>query len=384
MKYRKLGNTGMDVSVIGLGPEHLFDKPYSQVEEVIHGALDRGVNIMDFVMPHEQVRKYIGKALKCKRDKMIIQGHIGSVLKDGQFDICRDLPKCKEYFEDLMRQLDTDYIDIGMLFYIDSEDDFRNIFEGGIADYAQELKQKGVIRKIGFNSHNPLMAKKAVGTGIVDMMMFSINPAYDMLPAGYDINPIFIEGKMDYTKDLIGIDPVRMELYRLCEREGVGITVMKAYGGGKLLSGDFTPFSRPLTPGQCIHFALTRPGVSSVLVGIIHDWQLEEAVKYFDLTEEELDYSDAVAQYNSGISGECVYCNHCQPCPIGIDVATVTKFLDIAKQDESNIPPTLCQHYGALEHKGGECAQCGNCETRCPFSVKIVENMEKAKLVFGE
>ena len=105
----------MDVSIIGLGPEHLVRKPYNQVEEVVHGALDRGINIMDIFMAQEEIRKDIGRALKGRRNKMTIQGHIGSDSKDGQFAFTRDLATAKRNFEDLMRHLETDYIDLGML-----------------------------------------------------------------------------------------------------------------------------------------------------------------------------------------------------------------------------------------------------------------------------
>ena len=384
MQYRKLGNTGMDVSVIGLGPEYLVGKPYAQVESVVHAALDSDINIMDLFMPQPEVRKDIGKALKGRRDKMIIQGHIGCTMSNfqGQMDITRDLTEAKKYFEALLKNLGTDYIDIGMLFYMDSEDDFNGTFDNGLADYALELKKKGVIRAIGFSSHNPATAKRVIETGIAEMMMFSINPAFDLLPVGQSVFDL-MEGKQDDHKDmLVGVDPARMDLYRLCEKKGIGITVMKAYGGGRLLLPEHSPFSAPLTPGQCIHYALTRPAVASALIGCISEDEVQAAVDYLNLTDEQRDYSAAVSEYQRDFTGSCVYCNHCQPCPVGIDVAAITKFLDIARLDEANIPETIRHHYGGLPHKAGECIACGNCEERCPFSVKVAENMQQAARLF--
>jgi predicted aldo/keto reductase-like oxidoreductase len=382
MQYRKLGTTGLDVSIIGIGPEHLVRKPYSQVEEVIHGALDRGINIMDCFMPQEEIRTDIGKALKGRRDKMIIQGPIGSHEKDGQFDMTRDLPTAKKNFEDLMRHLETDYIDLGMLFLIDTEDDFNGTFDNGLADYAIDLKKKGVIRNIGFGSHNPVMAKRVIETGIIDVMFFSINPGFDLFPSDFSL-PAFMENGFDKNV-LGGINPQRMDLYRLCEQRGIGITVMKSYGAGRLLSAEQSPFARPLTPGQCIHFALTRPAVASVMVGVISNAEIEAACDYLYQTDEQRDYSDAVSEYQRDFTGNCVYCGHCQPCPVGIDVAAVTKYLDIAKMDENNIPETIRSHYLNLPHKGTECISCGYCEGRCPFSVKAMANMEKAQAIFGK
>lgn len=382
MLYRKLGKTNMDVSIIGLGPEHLVRKPYSQVEEVVHGALDRGINIMDIFMAQEEIRTDIGRALKGRREKMIIQGHIGSDTKDGQFAFTRDLAIAKRNFEDLLRYLKTDYIDLGMLHMIDSEDDYKGFFENGLADYAMDLKEKGVIRNIGFSSHFPALAKHVIETGIVDMMMFSINPGFDLLPTNYGLDIFFEKGFV--KDDFIGLNQERMDLYRLCEQRGIGITVMKALGSGRLLSVEHSPFTRALTPSQCIHFALTRPAVASVLVGVISDAEIEAACEYLSQTDEERDYSDAVFEYHRDFTGSCIYCGHCQPCPVGIDVSAAIKYLDIARLDEYNVPETIRSHYLKLPHRCGECIACGYCEERCPFSVKVIENMERAKTLFGE
>ena len=50
---------------------------------------------------------------------------------------------------------------------------------------------------------------------------------------------------------------------------------------------------------------------------------------------------------------------------------------------QGEIPETVREHYKSLEHHAGECIKCGVCETRCPFGVKVRENMEKAESVFG-
>ncbi len=67
MIYRTLGKTGMEVSAIGLGCEHLDRKPYEQVRETIYEAFDHGVNIMDVFMPGREIREHIAKALGGKR-----------------------------------------------------------------------------------------------------------------------------------------------------------------------------------------------------------------------------------------------------------------------------------------------------------------------------
>jgi len=380
MIYRQIANTGMSASVIGLGAEHLDFKPYETVEAVINTALEHGVNIIDLFMPGEEVRRNIGRVLAGRRDKVLIQGHIGSTNVKEQYDRSRDLKTIKKYFEDLLRCLNTDYIDFGMLFFVDSEKDFSDIFEGDTLPYALELKKKGIIRAIGASSHNPVTARKVVETGLVDLLMFSINPAFDMVPAHTDALNYLGDAKLDFEKSL---DPDRAALYRLCEQRGVAITVMKTLGAGKLLSPKFTPFGRPMKSAQCIHYALTRPAVVSALVGCSTAEQMRDTLNYLNTSEEERDYSAVIQDYQGSMKGSCVYCNHCLPCPIEIDIAAVNKYLDIAVLDENNIPQSVAGHYRALEHRAKECIACGNCEKRCPFSVPVVKNMKKAAALFG-
>jgi predicted aldo/keto reductase-like oxidoreductase len=384
MIYRTVGKTDMSASIIGLGSEHLDGKPYKTVDQVIGAAMEHGVNIMDLFMPGEAVRGTIGRALKGKREKMLIQGHICSTDINEQYDKSRDLKTIKKYFENLLRCLDTDYIDFGMLFFIDSEKDYSETFEGDALRYAEELKQQGVIRAIGASSHNPVIAKRIVETGIVDILMFSINPAFDMAPAGTNVLDYLGEAAINYEKN---IDPVRADLYRLCEQNSIAITVMKTLGAGKLLSQKYTPFAKPLTVPQCIHYALTRPAVVSALVGYSSREEVLEALRYLDLNETEKDYSAVIDKYQGNFKGSCVYCNHCLPCPAGINIADVNKYLDIAVltdvPDGKNIPPSIKSHYKALEKHGSDCIACGNCEERCPFSVTFIKNMEKAASLFG-
>ena len=102
------------------------------------------------------------------------------------------------------------------------------------------------------------------------------------------------------------------------------------------------------------------------------------------LTEEEKDYASVLANapYHA-YSGQCTYCGHCAPCPSRIDIAMVNKLYDLAVMQEE-VPATVKAHYSQLSANAGDCIQCGGCETRCPFGVRIVERMEKAKALFGQ
>lgn len=380
MIYNTLGNTGLQVSAIGIGTEHLDGRPYEEIAEVIHAAAVAGINMMDLFMPGEEVRRNIGRALKGKRANFMIQGAIGSVDLREQYDISRDLDTCKRYFEGLINALDTDYIDFGMFFFMDSQEALDQVLHNGVADYARGLKEQGVIRHIGATSHNPLIARKMVEMGLIETLMFSVNPAFDMNPGNATLDNMLVE-MGDHR--LEGVDPDRAALYLMCEQKGVGVTSMKTLGAGKLLSAEQTPFAEPLSVGQCIHYALSRPAVASVMLGYSSPAQVAEACRYLQMSEEEKDYSHVIRGYTGLMRGACVYCNHCQPCPAGIDIASVHRYLDIAKIDKARISPSVRQHYMALTVHGSDCVQCGNCEERCPFGVEVINNMAEAAETFS-
>jgi len=382
MQYRSIGKTGMSASIIGLGTEHLDNKPYEVADEVVGAALECGINIFDLFMPGTPVRENIGKALKGKRDKILIQGHIGSVDLKQQYDITRDVPTCKKYFEELLRCLDTDYIDFGMMFFVDTEKDFEEVFNTGYIDYVRQLKRQGTIRAVGASSHDPDIAIRIVETGEIELLMFSVNLAFDMLPASvYVVDTMMSEKKIDRSI-FRGIDPKRARLYELCESREISITTMKTLGAGKLLSADQTPFAVPMTVAQCVHYALSRPAVVSTLIGCRDRTEVLEAVSYFDLSDSERDYTGIAETLRETFQGKCVYCNHCLPCPAEIDIAAVTKYLEIALLDEHNIPLGTLAHYNNLPHHASECTGCGSCESRCPFNVAVVQNMNRAAAVF--
>ncbi len=380
MRYRELGNTGLQVSEIGLGAEWLERHTEEEVKAVIQRCESYGINILDCWMSNPEVRTKIGNAICGHREKWVIQGHFGSTWQEGQYVRTRDLPKVKEAFQDLLTRLQTDYIDLGMIHFVDSEAEFRQVMEGEFLAYVKEQREKGVIRHTGMSTHNPQVAKLAALSGEIEMLLFSVNPAFDLLPPSEDLNDYFVES---YGEGLAGIDPLREELYKLCEQRGVGITVMKGYAGGRLFDARTSPFGVALTPVQCLHYALTRPAVASVLVGYDTPAHVDAAVAYEAATEEERDYASVLAKApRHAYSGQCTYCGHCTPCPAGIDIAMVNKLYDLAAM-QPEVPATVRAHYQALSATAADCIACGGCETRCPFGVPVVERMEKAKALLG-
>ena len=386
MNYRTLGNTGLMVSEIGMGCEGFSENGFGMAKSLFDLAEKHGVNYFDLYASDPELRAAVGSALQGRREKFIVQSHICSVWKNDQYCRTRDLQETKAGFEEMLSLLKTDYIDVGMIHYCDALSDWQEILDNGILEYARELKKAGRIRHIGLSSHNPQVALKAVESDAIEVLMFSVNPCYDLQPANEDVEQLWADEA--YASELTNMDPERQRLYELCAERGVGITVMKCFGGGDLLDAELSPAGAALTVNQCIHYALTRPAVSVVLSGAHSEEQLLQSLAYEDASDAERDYAAAFASFPKiSWKGHCMYCSHCAPCPVQISVADVTKFLNLAEagiRSGNPVPETVREHYAVLPHHASECVQCGACETRCPFGVSIRENMKKAVKIFGD
>ncbi len=380
MNYRKLGKTNLMVSEIGFGGEWLERHPYEQSVELIKYASSKGINILDCWMADPKSRSIIGDGIKGNRENWFIQGHIGSTWKDGQYNRTRDMNYVVPAFEDLLERLQTDYIDLGMIHFVDSEEEWDQIQNSDFLKFIFEQKEKGTVKHIGMSSHNPKVAIKAALTDYIEMILFSINPAFDMLPPSEDINTLFAD---KFDENLKGIDPERALFYKTCEENNVGITVMKGYAGGRLFDASRSPFGTALTPVQCIHYALTRPAAASIVCGYDTKEQIDEALLYETAAEEEKDYASVIASAPlHSYKGQCTYCGHCKPCPVNIDIAMVNKYYDLAVM-QNTVPDSIKSHYELLEHHASECIDCKACESRCPFEVAISQRMKKSAKLFG-
>lgn len=366
MEYRQLPH-GADherFGVLGIGLGGIGKTPTHEIEAIIRKAIDHGINFFDLCTAGATYAPF-GRAIAGRREKVFLQVHFGAVYdENGEYGWCRDFETIQKTFLWELETLNTDYVDFGFLHCVDTHEDFEQLVKIGVLDYLKQLKAQGTVRHLGFSSHTPEVANRILDTGLMDMMMFSINPAYD-----------FERG------DEYGIGSVkeRFDLFRRCEKEGVGISVMKPFFAGQLLTADQSPFGVALTHEQCLQYAIDRPGVLVAVPGVQTMEHLDRLLRFLNATEEEKDYSVIAGFTAETITGTCVYCNHCQPCPAGIDIGLVNKYYDLAMAGDS----LAANHYTKLAVGADACLQCGHCDSRCPFGVKQQQRMGRIANHFG-
>lgn len=361
MEYRTLPHGSERISVIGLGSGSLSGSEAEMIE-VLTTAMHHGINYFDMAPSEKAPFFAYKKAFSGRRNDVFIQMHFGAVYKNGAYGWTRKLDDIKEQFAWQLELLDTDYTDMGFIHCMDDFEDFQHVMKDGLWDYMKKLKRQGTIRHLGFSSHNPQIAYRMLETGLVDMMMFSINPSYDYRKGDYALGEV----------------EQRAALYRECERRGVGISVMKPFAGGQLLDAKRSLFDHALTHVQCMQYVLDRPGVLTVLPGVRSIDDLRTVLHYEAATKEEKDYSVIAGISPRAAKGICVYCNHCQPCPAGLNIGLINKYYDLALAGDLMAKG----HYDKLPLHAEACMKCGHCEARCPFHVRQEVRMEQIAKYF--
>ncbi len=357
MEYRVNQKTGDRISVIGLGTSYISETEEKDAVEALAFAYEHGINYTDLAAAGAKTFSYYAKAFGDVREKMLYQVHFGADYETGAYGWTTKLDTVKKQIDWQLSTLKTDYVDYGFIHCLDEEKDWNAYQKNGVLQFLLGMKEQGIVRHIGLSTHTPALAERVLDTGLVEQLMFSINPGYDYQRGEY----------------ANGSSGERMALYRRCETEGIGISVMKPFSGGQLLDAKTSPFGKALSQYQCIQYALDKPGVLTVLPGIRNVEDVKKLLGFFEASAEERDYSALGSFIPRDAAGTCVYCNHCHPCPAGLNVGLINKYYDLAKAGDV----MAAHHYRNLEIHADACIQCGHCESRCPFHVEQMKRMRE-------
>jgi predicted aldo/keto reductase-like oxidoreductase len=280
MLYRSLGKSGIEVSVIGLGVEHLKGLKQDEIFSIVKTTLANGINFIDMVWSLHEITSGIIEAIKGKDVKF--QVHLGSGNIKGDYVRTLKRDECEFYFDNTLKSLGRSSIDIVNLHYIKDLKVWKKAINNGLLDLALDLKDEGKAKAIGVSTHSSEVIKIAVETGDVDVITYQINLA---------------------NHGMLG----RNEALEICSDYDVGVVAMKPFAGGNLLKcgkkvkiasyqtgGRSQVFKIPLdiSPLKCLSYVLDQVGVSTSIAGFSNIEEVSCALQYFNATKDELDYTN--------------------------------------------------------------------------------------------
>ena len=357
MEKRRLGRTNLDVGVIGLGTEHI-NVDVQNVDAMVALGIDWGMNYIDFLfndmcMLHmENIEAYwhgFESAINRYRDDLILCLHWG-FLYEQPIDLCQ------KYFEKTINRLGNGYADIAMISMVDSLDMWDNWATKAL-NRLKTYRRSGHIGYIGFANHNPKIARLAVESDLVDVLMFPVN--------------LYQHPK----------DPERQVLLDLCATLDIGVIAMKPFYGGLLMQKEGQPTG--ITAIQCLNYVLSKP-ITAVVPGFNNVDEMKESLKFISAREEEKSYNLLVEDMQLWLKGQCVRCNHCLPCPEEVPIPLIIYYLNYVKYHcPEHMQSYFRNLYLDLPVHASDCIACEVCLDRCSFEVDIIEKMSRAVEVFS-
>jgi len=396
MIYRKMGSLGWEVSVLGFGAMRLpmIDQTTVDEEEaikMIRYAIDNGVNYVDTAYPYHngQSEIIVGKALQDGyREKIHLTTKLPMwlVKKRGDFDKILN-----EQIERLQTNPDL------YLFHGLNKNRLDKVKKLNLIEKMEEAREKELIKYIGFSFHDSFEVLKE----IIDYYRWDCcQIQYNYLDVNYQAGTKGVKYAGKKKIALIIMEPIRGGKLAIPEKKLDTKPEIK-----KIL--DKSKIKRSMAD-WALQFVWNHSEVSVVLSGMSTMQQVKENIESAkksiknNLSEEELHtISELREAYEKYDLVPCTSCRYCLPCPQGVSIPWVFRFLnDLAYWGEerkariSFFYDRMAKTQEALEEglsKGDEvdgaaslCIQCGECLEKCPQQIDIPDIMEKANAIFEE
>lgn len=336
MKTIRLGKTDLVVPEIGFGGIPIQTPPEEDAIALVRESLDLGVTFIDTSRMYTCSEERIGKAIKGKRDKVVLATKSAS--RTGE--------KVQEDLEQSLKNLQTDYVDLYQFHNVSTPDDLQAVLApGGPLEVVRRAREAGQVRHIGITSHRLTVARDAVMTGAFETVMIGLN---------------FVN-----TEAADGILPLARE-------HDVGVIVMKPMGGGMLEKPELSFKYLQQFPGILTLIGIARPGEMAQVIKIVEEGG--------SLTAADLGEIERIREELG--SGFCRMCNYCQPCPQKIMISAIM-YTEVALKrfDPERI---FKGQWDTFMEKIDDCIDCGECEKRCPYELPIRERIRAAGRRYAE
>lgn len=351
MQYRVLGKTGLSVSVIGIGALQMGNCTLEEAKAILQEAHDGGMNYIDTARAYGESEERLGQALKelGLRETFILSSKV----------IKRDLASFQSDFETTLKNLQTDYLDLFFIHDVSTAASWNAVRKNGILDYALKLKKQGRIRHLGISTHDCQIGEQIIRTGLFEVAMLAYNPTNR---------------------------EVEDTLFPVCQQLGMGIIIMKPYGGGILTEKRSAEMGFSITAEEVLRYAASNPYVTSVIPGTDHMDYVRLGLKVgsssLSMTDEER--RSIIDKIDIKVKDYCRGCGYCLPCVRGIPIPTVLKLYNrwqvFDGTDWSHMHQITDEYTVSVPdgHTADQCIGCMQCTKRCPFNLPIPDLMKEA------
>lgn len=381
MKYRKVGDTGIEVSALGFGTMRFKDS--DNATEIIDRGMALGINYFDiggaysFKSPEENAETWVARAIKGRpRDSMVLSAKAqcrpaGNAKQERGLGLStRD--EMWQAIETSLQRVGVDQFDFYQAWDMSAPEHFEMTCEGDNTPLQalREAKEQGLIKHIGFTSHGK-------ENDIIEWLQKV--PDFRTITVYYNFMDTYCEEALEY-----------------CQANGVGVKIMGPLRGG-LLTGESDVFEKYLpelkgVPLQevALRFLLSYPAISSVLSGMNEIAHLEEnaAVASGDDTMTEEQRQRFVDAFRDLTGGEplCTGCRYCQgACPEGLPVFMLMGLFQLHEVFKlASATQQLSGMAGSARYDASKCVACEKCVEACPQNLPIPERMERLAAVFEE
>ena len=356
MIYRKYGNTGKHVSLLGFGGMRFADiEDREACVRTMLAASAGGVNYFDTAPAYfgTKSEETFSEGLAELRRRGVPYYLSTKTFKSRPADVRREI-------EAQLKRLKVDAIDFYHVWCVTSLDQWRGRKEDGVLEEFLKLKEEGLIRHICVSSH-------LIGDQIKELLMEGV---FEGVLFGYSAYNFKAREK--------AFDAVRAK--------GLGAVVMNPLGGGiipqhpELFS--FLKRSDDETIVQAaLRFLWDHEDISTTLVGFSNENEVEEALSAMESwkrrTAEE--FAAVKAGASASFEGICTGCGYCDDCPQGIPIP---KYMDAYNQmllggESGVIDDRLKNHWNLKAEGASPCVECGQCEQACTQHLDIVRRLRE-------